>query len=1070
MVDSVMKRTFKDLFLLLTVTLKMAKLINPLLLVSPQNHHQCLLLPVKKLSQVLTLPKEQERGNDSKGSLSSKELEDLIDSFGDPKPSASFSKKKPSAEAKPIKSKSSPLEEKRPTVVDRAPSLDSRTPSIDEKSSLGERTNSAGSLNEYKTKEESKALNKPVEKVRQQSFSNSHSAPSLNRVEKEKPAKPFQKPLKPVRSLSGLVTVSNEVLQEEEGLPELPKDSMTDPLSFLDKFMDDDEEDEFVPIRSQKKPPLAEKKRAKSLDCEKFNSVSNHAESEPLNIEQFYYSIPTPSEVKDVPVRSNSDSQSLGRTPPEMSLTLSGLLSSHRDESEAAETYLPPRNESPPSVSSPDFIKQDIDSDKELSDLGDIYSPSTPKSPESVDETGTESPKSELLDLEYTPPGLFLSVTTMFIFALLVFPLPASLSGFFAGMAFAFYLILFVVWLSVPQLEREYRELEDPNTLPPLQIPGPKLTASKVRAKEQGSMLHKGWMNELSSPYDPENYHIAQTHSLYVRLDQYKLRLSRPKYNIPRRAMYDETVIKPEFIHQRHYDMRGSKVYLLPEGLVKKRLWSKKYPICIELPKKGVSVEKKDPEQVRMADLDAQEWGFDVVKKEECDDQVLYLFARTGREKEEWFWKFELASKFQKVKGYRPIPTLYKKVFLTGNELTEIGGNQYLYRAEPDDPNARKGTVDFYKFVSKVIPKEKDTREAPPQVTNVKTGSVTYASPARKQTADLNSACVAESPVSWINAFVGRLFWDFLREEYWADVVKGKLQKKLSKLKIPFFIDELKITEIDMGLYAPTLRRASKPRIDEQGMWVDLDIAYQGSCCMTLSTKVNLWRLAKDGGKIEKEMEDLHNIKREAREKEDRKPPQHYNKPTTGEESSVAKAYRLNRQSSSAALDSDEEDSAESSDDELPDEAFPTGESQSTGLGDIEGGMKSSSKLLRFVNKITHSEYFQKATQYKYVKRAFDGVSNTPVELTVEVKELRGTLTLNIPPPPTDRLWYGFRGKPYLWLSAKPKLGTRQVTITHITDYIEKKLELEFQKVFVLPNMDDLPIPVMHMNFDECRF
>ena len=84
--------------------------------------------------------------------------------------------------------------------------------------------------------------------------------------------------------------------------------------------------------------------------------------------------------------------------------------------------------------------------------------------------------------------------------------------------------------------------------------------------------------------------------------------------------------------------------------------------------------------------------------------------------------------------------------------------------------------------------------------------------------------------------------------------------------QIPFFIDELKITEIDMGLYAPTLRRASKPRVDEQGMWVDLDIAYQGSCCMTLSTKVNLWRLAKDG-KIEKEMEDLH-MKREVKERE----------------------------------------------------------------------------------------------------------------------------------------------------------------------------------------------------------
>ena len=70
----------------------------------------------------------------------------------------------------------------------------------------------------------------------------------------------------------------------------------------------------------------------------------------------------------------------------------------------------------------------------------------------------------------------------------------------------------------------------------------------------------QGWMNELSSPYDPENYHISQTHSLYVRLDQYKLRLSRPKQNIARRAMFDEPAVKPEFIHQRHYDMRGSKV------------------------------------------------------------------------------------------------------------------------------------------------------------------------------------------------------------------------------------------------------------------------------------------------------------------------------------------------------------------------------------------------------------------------------------------------------------------------------------------------------------------------------
>ncbi len=441
--------------------------------------------------------KSKLRNDDVKGSLSSKELEDLIDSFGDPKPPSSVSKKKSSVETNSVEAKPSPHAE-RGLSVGKVPSFDSETPSVDEKSSLGERTSSAGSLNDCKIKEEPKAINKPVEKVRHQqsSVSNSHSAPSLFnlKAEKEKPAKP-QRPLKQARSLSGLMTVSNEVLKEEDGLPELPKDSMTDPLSFLDKFMDDEEEDEFVPVRNQKKP-LAQNKRAKSWDGERNEKVSkgsDHAESEPLNIDQFHYSVPTPAEVKDEPVRFNSDSQSLGRTPPEMSLTLSGLLASstHHDEPGAVESKQLLRNESPPSRSSPDLIRPDIDSDKELSDLGDLYSPSTPKSPESLDEEETESPKSELIDLEYTPPGLFLLSATLCVFAILVFPLPASLIGFFSGMAFAFYLILFVVWLSIPQMEREYRELEDPNTLPPLHIPGPRLTASKVRVKEQNNMIHK---------------------------------------------------------------------------------------------------------------------------------------------------------------------------------------------------------------------------------------------------------------------------------------------------------------------------------------------------------------------------------------------------------------------------------------------------------------------------------------------------------------------------------------------------------------------------------------------------
>lgn len=61
---------------------------------------------------------------------------------------------------------------------------------------------------------------------------------------------------------------------------------------------------------------------------------------------------------------------------------------------------------------------------------------------------------------------------------------------------------------------------------------------------------------------------------------------------------------------------------------------------------------------------------------------------------------------------------------------------------------------------------------------------------------------------------------------------------------------------------------------------------------------------------------------------------------------------------------------------------------------------------MRFVDKITKSKYFQKATETEFIKKKMEEVSNTPLLLTVEVQELQGTLAVNIPPPPTDRMWY----------------------------------------------------------------
>ena len=42
----------------------------------------------------------------------------------------------------------------------------------------------------------------------------------------------------------------------------------------------------------------------------------------------------------------------------------------------------------------------------------------------------------------------------------------------------------------------------------------------------------------------------------------------------------------------------------------------------------------------------------------------------------------------------------------------------------------------------------------------------------------------------------------------------------------------------------------------------------------------------------------------------------------------------------------------------------------------------------------------------KIVRRAAEKVSSYPLVLTVEVNRLDGILAVNVPPPPTDTIWY----------------------------------------------------------------
>ncbi|XP_072847093.2 testis-expressed protein 2 isoform X1 [Pogona vitticeps] len=630
---------------------------------------------------------------------------------------------------------------------------------------------------------------------------------------------------------------------------------------------------------------------------------------------------------------------------------------------------------------------------------------------------------------------------TLLIYAYLILPLPSYFSGLFLGVAIGFMIAVCAIWLFTPsaRYNRINTHWNKPLHIEPLDIREPEIL--------------KGWMNEIHN-YDPETYHATLTHSVYVRLEGSTLRLSKPNKNISRRATYNEAKPDVTYVSQKIYDLTDSKIHLVPKSLARKRIWNKKYPIFIELGKqddfmakaqtdKESSEEKPPVEKTDSSNEESKKLSQDGSKSTTQKDQVLYLFGRTGREKEEWFRRFVLASKL-KSEGKKPIsvcgnkpgflPTHSRSNSQSGgltHSRSSSKGSVEEILSQPKSKELATSTrqkmlLDYNVYMAKCIPQEHASPIASP------VHSANSSPTAMKKLPDAHDE--EEEQEAWVNALLGRIFWDFLGEKYWSDMVSKKIQMKLSKIKLPYFMNELTLTELDMGIAVPRILQAYKPAVDYKGLWIDLEISYNGSFLMTLETKMNLTKLGKEPlGEALKVGE-------------------------IGREGFRPRAYCLadSDEESSSAGSSEEDDAPEATGSEKP--LVP-------GAEGYVGGHRTS-KIMRFVDKITKSKYFQKATETEFIKKKIEEVSNTPLLLTVEVQECKGTLAVNIPPPPTDRIWYGFRRPPYLELKARPKLGEREVTLVHVTEWIEKKLEQEFQKIFVMPNMDDVYIPLMHSAMD----
>lgn len=547
-----------------------------------------------------------------------------------------------------------------------------------------------------------------------------------------------------------------------------------------------------------------------------------------------------------------------------------------------------------------------------------------------------------------------------------------------------------------------------------------------------------------SYEYDPNS--PSDTTLVYAELKENRLILSHPKLDgnkkIDIKSVNDKTDVP--VARQDFFDLTGSYVCLTPPTLTARRIWSKKYPICVVLGQTGeVKEVSKDSNNI---DESTNKNPLQKVKSQSSVDgvSVLYLFSKTGRQKEEWYQNFER--------------------ILSPKKTSSVN---------------HSSSCSYPHYMAKLLP-----------------------------TMDANEQDSHEVQLAWVNMLFGRVFWDVWQDRYWADKIKQRFQNKLSRVHKPQFIRDIHITDLSLGHTFPLINKVSPPVLDEQGTWVDFDVTYSGGVVFTVETHLNIdgylnyflslgkekemsgdldmAELSRKYEIIEKdellECESQQNVDDDNQSLTSESPPESdsdfespesdpdelTNKLKTSREESfnddcslspsqessenlyaqealmqlkslegflekqIAEAEEMNllevESSSSLSLSQDSLSYSNMSDSGRNSPLLKGSSSEDcsekpslspppTQRKPLEGLVSSPlrqranpqsgtrKKLFGVLERLAKSKWVKKAAETKIVKTAAEKFSNLPIILSVEVQSVKGTLTLNIPPPPTNRLW-----------------------------------------------------------------
>ncbi|CAF3358880.1 unnamed protein product [Rotaria sp. Silwood1] len=603
-------------------------------------------------------------------------------------------------------------------------------------------------------------------------------------------------------------------------------------------------------------------------------------------------------------------------------------------------------------------------------------------------------------------------------------------------------------WIDFPDLEKFHQD--------------------KISKEDKHTTLHTCG-EIIFGRYDADRDDDYVRYPVVICLDNYHLTIQLPTQ--AKEEKYKEKEIR--FVGHREYFIKEANLMLVPEATMARiKYWVNEYPIIIH----------------DLKILDKQVYNQEYLEKSKFDTDdffnnsqtIISLFLDTGPEKENWFHKLSLVIRQGKVEIERanlaligapsapPLnatvdsPTIKMiaqsipdtQIPVLGSRAAEMQANTVnlderfqMKPAEtvgppyPDTTSTEKGDTEILRsqineadirsdmaqarltaqeLRNETLEKEKD-KDKKVNDKDVDKDSISSHHTAslkkkfRKQEENLERLldspdCLDEAAIT-LNFLARRLFCDVFEEPLFKDLMKEKIELKLKEIAVSV-LEDLHVEKIDLGKTFPIILKVEPMQWNAKGIWFNLFFFYRGSLKITIKTRLVL--------------QPLLNYNPD------------YDQPMYAQHHSAQTVHREDKK-----LDDDDllqRQKLLAKEPEIPENA-------------------AARKLGTLLTKVATNKHFQRFAALKPVAGVIEKLSNSEIGANVELTSFSGIMTINIPPPPSDRLWIGFPEMPDLNLKVTPVVGENKYSYSLIHDFLEARIRDELKRMVVLPSMDDQLLP-----------